>query len=122
MLTLPNQGPVYLIMDALDECPITAGFPSARKQVLDLVKDLVGLRIPTLRICVTSRPEVDIQDALDSLVSHAISLHDEHGQEKDIANYIKSVVNSDSGATMKRWRKNDKELVIEALSRRADGM
>ncbi|KAH9007423.1 hypothetical protein EDB84DRAFT_1603616 [Lactarius hengduanensis] len=40
MLTLPNQGPVYLILDALDECPDTSGVPSARKQVLDLLKEL----------------------------------------------------------------------------------
>ncbi|KAH8980413.1 hypothetical protein EDB92DRAFT_2107223, partial [Lactarius akahatsu] len=44
MLTLPNQPPVYLIMDALDECPNTSGIPSAREQVLDVVKELVDLR------------------------------------------------------------------------------
>jgi hypothetical protein len=122
MLTHPNQGPVYLIMDALDECPITSGFPSARKQVLDLMKDLVNLRLPSLHIVVTSRPEVDITDVLRPIVSQIISLHDERGQQKDIANYVRSVVNSDSGAEMKRWRKDDKELVVETLSARVDGM
>jgi hypothetical protein len=67
MLTLPDQGPVYLILDALDECPNTSGVPSSREQVLDLVKELVDLRLPSLHICVTSRPEVDIQDTLASL-------------------------------------------------------
>jgi hypothetical protein len=62
MLTLPDQGPVYLIMDALDECPDTSDIPSAREQVLDLVKDLVGLQLPNLHLCVTSRPEVDISE------------------------------------------------------------
>ncbi|KAH9007530.1 hypothetical protein EDB84DRAFT_212288 [Lactarius hengduanensis] len=61
MLTLPNQPPVYLIMDALDECPNTSGIPSAREQVLDLMKELVSLRLSSLRICATSRPEVDIR-------------------------------------------------------------
>ena len=119
MLTLPEEGPVYLIIDALDECPDTSGIPSAREQVLDLVKELVSLHIPSLRICVTSRPEVDINDALELLVSQTVSLQDELGQRKDIAGYVRSVVHS--GIFMRRWRKEDKELVIKKLSERADG-
>ena len=122
MLTLPNQGPIYLVIDALDECPDTCDVPSPREQVLDLVKDLVELRLPGLHICVTSRPEVDIRDALESLASQTVSLQDECGQKNDIANYVKSVVYSGSGKFMKRWRKEDKEDVIETLSERADGM
>ncbi|KAH9069606.1 hypothetical protein EDB83DRAFT_440420, partial [Lactarius deliciosus] len=122
MLTLPNQGPVYLIIDALDECPDTSDVPSAREQVLDLVKDLVSLRLSTLHICVTSRPEVDICDALESLASQTVSLQDEGGQKKDIASYVRSVVYAGSGKFMRRWKKDDKEHVIETLSKRADGM
>ena len=122
MLTLPGQAPVYLILDALDECPNTSGGPSSREQVLDLVKELVGLRLPKLHICATSRPEVDIQDTLESLASHSVSLHDEIGQRKDIAEYVRSVVYSDSVRAMKRWRVADKALVIKTLTERADGM
>ena len=122
MLTLPNQGPIYLILDALDECPNTSGVPSVRKQVLDLVKDLVDLRLPSLHVCATSRPEVDIKDVLESVASHSVSLHDESGQKKDIAEYVESVVRFDSATAMKRWRDADKELVIKTLSDRADGM
>jgi hypothetical protein len=122
MLNLPDQAPVYLILDALDECPNTSGVPSPREQVLGLVKELVGLRLPSLRVCVTSRPEVDIQDALGSLASHSVSLHDQSGQKKDIADYVRSVVNSDSVRAQRRWRDVDKDLVIKTLSERADGM
>ena len=122
MLSLPNQGPVYLIMDALDECPDTSNVPSAREQVLDIVKDLVGLQLPSLRICVTSRPECDIGDAIGSLASQTVSLQDERGQKKDIDDYVRSIIYSGSGNFMRRWRKEDKEHVIETLSRRADGM
>jgi hypothetical protein len=122
MLTLPNQPPVYLIMDALDECPDTSDVPSPREQVLDLVKDLVHLRLSNLHICVTSRPEVDICDALGSLASETVSLQDELGQKKDIAYYVRSVVYSGSSKFMRRWRKEEKEHVIETLSERADGM
>ena len=122
MLTLPNQGPVYLIMDALDECPDTSGVPSAREQVLDLIKELVSLRLPGLHICITSRPEVNISDALASLASQTVSLQEELGQRKDIAGYVRSVVYSGLGTFMKKWRKDDKEHVIMTLSERADGM
>ncbi|KAH9039450.1 hypothetical protein EDB83DRAFT_1718302 [Lactarius deliciosus] len=122
ILTLPDQGPVYLLMDALDECPDTSDVPSPREQVLDLVKDLVGLRIPSLHICITSRPEVDISDVLESIASQTVFLQDESGQKKDIADYVRSVVYSGSGKFMRRWRLEDKEHVIETLSERADGM
>jgi hypothetical protein len=122
MLSLPDQRPIYLLIDALDECSNTSGIPSHRNRVLQLVKELVDLHLPNLHICVTSRPEVDIREVLEPLTSRRVSLHDQSGQKKDIEDYVRSVVYSDSGPIMRRWRKEDKELVIENLSERADGM
>ena len=122
MLTLPDQRPIYLIFDALDECSNVSGIPTPRKRVLQLVKELVDLHIPNLHICVTSRPEVDIRDILEPLTSLRVSLHDQSGQKKDIEDYVRSVVYSNLEPIMRRWRKEDKELVIETLSERADGM
>ena len=122
MLMLPSlsQLPSYVILDALDECPNTSGIPDTRDHVLGFVKDLVDLRLPNLHICVTSRPEIDIRNILESLTPRRISLHDQPGQNKDIAEYINAVVHSD--VKMKRWREHEKQLVIETLSKRADGM
>ena len=120
MLEFPEQPVIYLIVDALDECPNISGVVSPRERVLDLFEDLVELKLENLRICVTSRPEVDILDALLPLISHSVSLHDEDGQRQDINNYIASVVQSDR--KMRKWRAEDKELVIDTLSQRADGM
>jgi hypothetical protein len=122
MLTVRNCHPIYLIMDALDECSNVSGIPTSRKRVLQLVKELVDLHIPNLRICVTSRPEVDVRDVLEPLTSYRVSLHDQSGQKKDIEDYVRSVVYSNSEPIMRRWRKEDKELVIETLSEEADGM
>jgi hypothetical protein len=122
MLTLPGQRPIYLIFDALDECSNVSGIPTPRKRVLQLVKELVDLHIPNLRICVTSRPEVDIRYVLEPLTSRRVSLHDQSGQKKDIEDFVRSVVYSNSEPIMWRWRKEDKELVIDTLSERADGM
>ena len=120
MLEFPGQPVVYLIIDALDECPNISGVVPPRERVLNLIEDLVELNLENLRICVTSRPEADILDALLPLASHTVSLHDEDGQRQDINSYITSVVQSDR--RMRKWRADDKELVIETLSRRADGM
>ena len=106
-----------LMMDALDECPNSHGIPSSRAQVLSLVKQLMDLRLPYLHICVTSRPEFDIRATLGRLALHSVSLHDESGQKEDIVDYVKSVVYSDSDETMmRRWREEDKKMVVETLS------
>ena len=112
--------PIYLVVDALDECPKDSGIPSSREKVLQLVKDLVGLRHPNLRLCITSRPEFDIRTTLAPLATQQISLHDESGQTQDINVYVTSVVRSDE--RMKRWRDGDKTMVINKLTERADGM
>ena len=122
MLTLPDQPPIYLIMDALDESPNTPGIPSPRERVLQLLKDLVDLHLPNVHICVTSRPEIEIRDVIVHLTSLRVSLHDQSGQKEDIADYIRSVVYSNSEPIMRRWKTEHKELVIEMLSERADGM
>ena len=122
LLTLPDQRPIYLIIDALDESPNTSGFPSPRERVLQFLKELVDLRLPNVHICVTSRPEFDIQNVIVSLTSFRVSLHDQSGQKEDIADYVRSVVYSNSEPIIRRWKKEDKDLVIETLSERADGM
>ena len=120
MLTPGAQGPTYIIMDALDECPITPTIPSPREEVLDFVDEIVGLHLPNVHICVTSRPEHDIQAVLKHLTQHAVSLHDESGQQQDISNYVAFFVRTDRN--VRRWREEDKDLVIKILSEKADGM
>ena len=120
MLSLPGQAPIYIIIDALDECPILSGTPTAREEVLVLIEELVDLKLPNVHLCVASRPEMDIRVVLEQLASLKISLHDERGQQEDIIKYIKSVVYSDR--SMRRWKEEDKQLVIDTLSDRADGM
>jgi hypothetical protein len=120
LLRLPGHAPVYLIVDALDECPNTSSIPSPRDEVLNLVKELIKSRIPNLRICVTSRPEMGIEDALGPLIFRSVSLHDERGQKNDIEEYITSVINENPKNKM--WKAEDKQLVIDFLTTKADGM
>ena len=120
MLSLPGQGPTYILVDAVDECPILSGTPSAREEVLELIEELVDLNLPNVHLCVASRPEMDIRMVLEPLTSLKLSLHDEGGQKEDIIEYIKFIVRSDR--SMRRWKEEDKQLVIDTLSERADGM
>jgi hypothetical protein len=120
MLSVPGQGPIYIIIDALDECPNVSGTPSAREEVLELIEELVELDLPNVHLCVASRPEIDIRMVLEPLEPLHISLHDESGQRDDINEYIKSVIFSDR--KMRRWRDEEQRLVIDTLSRKVDGM
>lgn len=120
LLRTPGQAPVYLIIDALDECPTTSATPSPREELLKLVGQLIESRHTNMRICVTSRPETDIKAVLEPLAFHSISIHDQSGQMQDIENYIRSVVNSDP--KNRRWKQEDKQLVVDVLTERADGM
>ena len=121
MLKVTAIRPTYIIVDALDECPdLSIKIPTPRQVVLRLVKDLVDLRFPNLHICVTSQPEIDIKEFLGPLASSSVSLHDESGQQKDIFDYVSGVVSSDS--MMQRWRSDQRVMVVEELSKKADGM
>jgi len=119
MLGLPGQGRVYLIIDALDECP-NSGYPTARGQVLVIMQELVDLKLPRVHFCITSRPEVDIREVLELLAIHNVPLHEQTGHNRDITNFIMSVVHSDR--RMRRWTSVHKQLVIDILTERASGM
>ena len=120
MLELPGQATAYIIIDALDECSTSTGMPSPRDNILRLVKEFVRLQAPNLRVCVTSRPGTDIERVLGPLAFYSVSLHDEYGQIQDIAEYVRFNINTDSN--MQAWSETDKELAIDELTKRADGM
>ena len=116
---LCDMGSVFLVVDALDEFPISQGILTPRAQVLEIVKDLIELKLPHLHFCITSCPEFDIREVLDPLKPSSVSLHDQEGQIEDIAQYVKSAVLSDR--TMREWPK-EKKLVIDTLEKNGGGM
>ena len=120
ILSLPGQGEMYIVVDALDECPNFSGYPTPREQVLTIVQELIDVYPPNVHFCITSRPEVDIRDTLEVLTVHNVSLHEQAGQNQDIFDYIESVVYSDP--KMRRWREEDKQLVVETLTQKSGGM
>ena len=120
VLKLPRQTPVYLIVDALDECPTTPDIHPTREKVPMLVRQLTTSKYPNLRMCVAGRLRPDPSVVLEHPSFRSISLHDESGQKVDIVSYIKSVVHTDP--KMQAWTAIDKELVINVLIHKVDGM
>jgi len=124
MLECPEQAPVFIVVDALDECPASRspgsppGSSPPRQSVLRILKKLTKLE--NLHLCLTSRYEFDIQDALDPLKPVGVSLHNQKGQLADIAQYVESFVVSDT--IMKRWPKKTQKLVIDTLAEKSRGM
>jgi hypothetical protein len=121
MLSLPGQGPIYIIVDGVDECPNSSGTLSARREVLDLIKELDDLKHRNVHVCVASRPEIDIRLMLQPLEPLEINLDDEVGQKADMIEYIKSLVSSNSTHAL-GWTEEDEKLVINTLSQKANGM
>ncbi|KAI0303581.1 hypothetical protein B0F90DRAFT_1300460 [Multifurca ochricompacta] len=119
-LSLPGQSNIYIIVDVLGECPNNSGMPSSRERLMRLIRELVAMLLPRLHVCILGRPEVDIRIVLDPLTSHRVPRHEEQGQSKDVSNYVMSVIKSDP--KLQRWRADDRQLVIDSLSQRADGM
>jgi hypothetical protein len=68
ILKVSRKFPLYVVVDALDECPDTSGLQSSREKVLELIQEVVELNLPNLRLCITSRPEVYIRNVLEPLI------------------------------------------------------
>ncbi|KAI0265416.1 hypothetical protein BC834DRAFT_1033181, partial [Gloeopeniophorella convolvens] len=119
MLKYSDGIPTYIIVDGLDECP-NSGTTSERQAILKLLEDLVGLKLPALRLCVTSRPEDDIGSILRPLVSQHVALERSREQDEDIIQYIRSMI--ESHGKMRAWPVKTKEMVIGTLSENASGM
>ena len=120
LLKLPRLPPIYLIVDGLDESSNTSTQSPRREPVLSFLDDLIKTQLQNVRLCVVSRPEVDIGAILKPLAFCSVSLGTEIGHKKDIKDYIKSIVHTDE--KMRSWAPTHKRLVIDVLTKKADGM
>jgi hypothetical protein len=120
LLNIPGPLPVYLIIDGLDEFPSDSSLSSSREKLLSLLEDFVEAKFKNVRICVTSRPEEDIQAILEPLAFRSVSLHNQREQQQDIKKYIESFVSQNR--KMKNWSPGYRQLVIDDLTKKADGM
>lgn len=105
---------VYLAIDALDETT----------HIMDLLNALYTLatenRFQKLKLLVASRENHDIERVIRP-VSISISLSNDF-VAKDIHEYLKSAIQNDRQFSHPRWTSDLLQLVIDLLSRKANGM
>ncbi|KAF8476268.1 hypothetical protein JB92DRAFT_2770147, partial [Gautieria morchelliformis] len=102
---------VYIIFDALDECP-------DRDQFLKLIKEIHEWNFDTLRLLATSRYEQDIEKNLRDLVSHEVSM-DEGLVDIDIRVYVSRQLKDDN--KLSKYSAEKKEEIQTTLSDGAHG-
>jgi hypothetical protein len=112
---------VYLVIDALDECPRSNG---EREKLLQLLGRVQKWTLLNLHILYTSRHEPDIEAELRALFSGpATAIIDLQKRQKemdgDIGTYIDQKIASPAFRT---WPSKTKEDVKAALTGKADGM
>ncbi|KAF8513462.1 hypothetical protein JB92DRAFT_2721348, partial [Gautieria morchelliformis] len=103
---------VYIIFDALDECP-------DRHRFLNLIKEIHGWNFDTLRLLATSRYEQDIEKTLRDFVSHEVSM-DEGLVDSDIRVYVSRQLKDDN--KLSKYSAEKKEEIETTLSDGARGM
>lgn len=120
MLKCLVQEPAYIVVDALDECPGNPGFPSPRATLLGLFRELVNLQWSNLHICILSDLDPEVEFVLYPLASRRVCLHEESGHSQDIIRYLRWMLSTHP--KMKGWKASDKEVVINTLFRKAEGV
>ncbi|KAF8490584.1 hypothetical protein JB92DRAFT_2675852, partial [Gautieria morchelliformis] len=103
---------VYIVFDALDECP-------ERSTFLKVVKEIHAWRVDGLHLLATSRREGDIERVLKGLVSHEVSMN-ESLIDPDIKVHISRTLLEDIEFSM--CSEDEKEMVKTTLMKGAHGM
>ena len=106
----------YIILDALDEC-------DDRHELLSNIEQIVSWEDVNLHVLVTSRREIDIDEALTPLSSprNRISIQSK-SVNADIHTYVHDRLQVDR--KLKRWKKdvNMQREIEDTLMKKADGM
>ncbi|KAJ7208362.1 ankyrin repeat-containing domain protein [Mycena pura] len=103
-----DQKPVYIVLDALDEC-------SDRPGLLRLISTVLDAKLLSVHILVTSRPEV--QAGRPELVKLAVSVSLENCVEGDIELYLAEVLSNESG-----WIYEKRDQIKRGLLEHSSGM
>ncbi|KAL8372306.1 hypothetical protein RB595_001885 [Gaeumannomyces hyphopodioides] len=121
MATIRGFSAVFVVIDALDECPTLA---NERTKLLDSLGRVIAAMPGNLHILCTSRPEADIKAAMDPVLSRplgtAIDLTANQWRHNgDIGLYIDTMLAS---ADYSSWPIDLKAEAKDLLLKKADGM
>ncbi|CAJ0545089.1 Ff.00g085620.m01.CDS01 [Fusarium sp. VM40] len=112
---------VFIIVDALDECP---AFDGERSRLLDCLERIITAMPDNLHIFCTSRAEPDISMTIDELLSPpakaAVDItQNQGGMNGDLCLYVDTVLGT---KTYRSWSDDVKAKAKHILITRADGM
>ena len=94
---------VFLVFNALDECPVQSQNVS-RTDSLECLEELIACGCNNVHILATSRREVDIEAALANLATHRIAVEAQF--EEDVSLLVTTQLES---ACLKRWHRDKRE-------------
>lgn len=115
---------VYVLVDALDECPKLGKDQSReRDELLERIHEICSWNKPCLHILTTSRKEKDVEESLADLSKNiynfqTVTVHGHH-VEQDIRKYIQRKL---AARQFKTWEPELKREVQEELAAQAGGM
>ncbi|GLB11572.1 hypothetical protein AtubIFM57258_008442 [Aspergillus tubingensis] len=101
-----SQGEVFLILDALDECPATGD--DGRSSLLQFIVELLGKHQSKMHILATSRPEPDIRSRLERFQSVDL----ETGLGQDVETFVRDQV---AHGRLREWGESVKKRTLEKL-------
>ena len=102
----------YILVDALDEC-------LNMEAILNFIENLHKLALKQCHLLVTSRRELQIADAIMPMEPIEIDMC-QMPIDADIKIYIDTMLHS--SPELRRWGKNDKDLIRNVLLEKANGM
>ncbi|KAJ7247552.1 ectomycorrhiza-induced ankyrin-domain/NACHT-domain-containing protein [Mycena rebaudengoi] len=103
-----GQTPVFIVLDALDEC-------SDRRGLLHLISRMLDAKLPNVHILVTSRPEVRVGHP--ELVELTVAVSLEGCVDGDIELYLTEKLSKESG-----WIHSKRDEIKGRLLERSHGM
>ncbi|KAF9630028.1 pfs domain-containing protein [Lasiodiplodia theobromae] len=118
-------GEVWIVIDALDECHTRMGNPN--EGLLKWMDSLRSSQDVNIHFLVTSRPEQDIQSAIDKWTSKtdarivSISIESDRTAE-DIQDYVRARVTKSEGLSRWRSRPDIQNDIQTTLTNKAHGM
>ena len=111
---------VFLVIDALDECP---KLDDESSSLLDPLFEITQLEKPCVHLLVTSRREGDIQECLRDVMEVANSLPSINIQGTRVQNDIEDFIRERlKNGAFRRWPNDMKDNATTKLSRQACGM
>jgi ankyrin repeat domain-containing protein 50 len=113
--TIKDLEDVFVVVDALDECPKYG----KREELLDLFAEIKSWSVPHLHILATSRQEHDIEQALLPLTHLEIPIRGS-GVKSDIKLHIEHQLATDP--KLNEWPDDVKSEIERVLVDRANGM